>query len=260
MKHHEYANIYRLLNDSEIQKMAESIKEQGQILPIVTYEGLILDGRNRYKACLIAGVKPRFEEYTGDDPLGRIAALNDHRRHDNPTELALVGERMASLKRGGTGANQYKSAESPSEPSAPVITLQRAAELAGTSKAQIKRVRKAKKDGIPELVDMLESSEITPADADVVSSLPEEEQKKAVAGGITGVKQAAKRIRKSKVSVIPRTPPAEIPEESTVPEAGVALTYARTALNALNQIPKRDPSRKQAIALISEWVENNKTK
>jgi ParB family chromosome partitioning protein len=235
--------------------MAESIKEQGQILPIVTYEGLILDGRNRYKACLIAGVKPRFEEYTGDDPLGRIAALNDHRRHDNPTELALVGERMANL-----AAHRPSSETGPLGPLKPAITLQRAAELAGTSKTQIKRVRKAKKDGIPELVDMLESSEITPADADVVSSLPEEEQKKAVAGGITGVKQAAKRIRKSKVSVIPRTPPAEIPEESTVPEAGVALTYARTALNALNQIPKRDPSRKQAIALISEWVENNKTK
>jgi hypothetical protein len=43
----------------------------------------------------------------------------------------------------------------------------------------------------------------------------------------------------------------EIPE----PESGVALVYARTAIDALNKIPKRDPSRKAAIKMISDWLE-----
>jgi hypothetical protein len=39
-----------------------------------------------------------------------------------------------------------------------------------------------------------------------------------------------------------------------IPEPGVALVYARTASDALNKIPKRDPSRKAAIQMISDWV------
>jgi hypothetical protein len=41
------------------------------------------------------------------------------------------------------------------------------------------------------------------------------------------------------------------------PEKGVGLVYARTALDALNKIPKRDPSRKPAIAMIRDWLEAN---
>ena len=33
------------------------------------YEGLILDGRNRYRACEAAGFEPRFRAFVGDDPL-----------------------------------------------------------------------------------------------------------------------------------------------------------------------------------------------
>lgn len=44
-------------------------------------------------------------------------------------------------------------------------------------------------------------------------------------------------------------------EEMPEPESGVALVYARTAIDALNKIPKRDPSRKAAIKMISDWLE-----
>jgi ParB-like chromosome segregation protein Spo0J len=277
MKFHEYANIYRMLPDAELQKLAKDIKEKGQILPITSYEGKILDGRNRYKACEIAKVDPRIEEYTGDDPIGLIASLNDHRRHDTDTERALVGERMASLMHGGTGANQYKSADSPRGLSAkPAVTMERAAELAGTSLSQIKRVRKAKRDGIPELVEMLESGEITAATADHVASLPAEDQREAVSRGVHGVKEAAKKLKATKKKSANLFPPeesleasqwtpqtngcdgsAKTGEDSPEPEPGVALVYARTALNALNKIPKRDPSRKKAISMIAEWLENN---
>ena len=104
MKFHEYANIYRMLPEIELAKLAQDIKEKGQLLPITSYEEQILDGRNRYKACLIAGVDPRIEEYTGDDPLGLVASLNDHRRHDTENERAMVGARMANLK---VGVNQH---------------------------------------------------------------------------------------------------------------------------------------------------------
>ena len=100
MKFHEYAEIYRMLSDEEISALAQDISKRGQLISIVLYQGQILDGRNRFLACQKAGVTPEFREYTGDDPIGQIAALNDHRRHDSPAERALVGARMANLKRG----------------------------------------------------------------------------------------------------------------------------------------------------------------
>jgi hypothetical protein len=42
--------------------------------------------------------------------------------------------------------------------------------------------------------------------------------------------------------------------EQPDPELGVALVYARTAIDALNKIPKRDPSRKAAIKMVSDWL------
>lgn len=191
MKFHEYANIYRMLPDNELAKLAQDIKEKGQLLPITLYENQILDGRNRYKACEIAGIKPRIEEYTGDDPLGFVASLNDHRRHDTDNERAMVGARMANLKH---GTNRH-DLESSMETSRPAVTIERAAELSGSTTASIKRAKPIVTTGIPELQDMVDSGEVSIRAGSEVAKLPEEEQRKAVSGGVEAVKAKAKEIR-----------------------------------------------------------------
>jgi hypothetical protein len=186
MNAHEYATIYRMLPESELKKLAEDIKAKGQLLPITSYEGKILDGRNRYKACELAGIDPQIEEYTGDDPLGLIASLNDHRRHDSDNERAMVGARMANLKNGqratpmGVGGN-------------PVISIERAAELSGSSRKSIERAKPIVQSGIPELQDMVDGGEVSIRAGSEVAKLPESEQRKAVSGGAVGVKKAAKK-------------------------------------------------------------------
>jgi hypothetical protein len=58
------------------------IKERGQIEPIILYKGLILDGRNRYRACKVAGVKPRIEEFNAKgSPEDFVLSRNLRRRH-----------------------------------------------------------------------------------------------------------------------------------------------------------------------------------
>lgn len=49
-------------------------------------------------------------------------------------------------------------------------------------------------------------------------------------------------------------------DDECKPEPGVAMVYARTALDMLNKIPKKDPSRDKAIAMIEEWITNNPRK
>ena len=81
MKPHEYSKILPPLSEDEINALASDIKANGLQESIVTLNGEILDGRNRFKACKIAGVKPRFEEFKGSDPLTFVISSNIHRRH-----------------------------------------------------------------------------------------------------------------------------------------------------------------------------------
>jgi ParB-like chromosome segregation protein Spo0J len=237
-----------MLPELELYKLAEDIKAKGQLLPITSYEGQILDGRNRYKACEIAGVDPRIEEYAGDDPLGLVASLNDHRRHDTENERAMVGARMANLKHGGTGANQHKRAESSMETSAPVITIERAAELSGSTPASIKRARPIVQSGIPELQDMVDSGEVSIRAGSEVAKLPKEKQRKAVSGGADGVKKAAKKA-------ISNTPPKP-KRKSTIPNEADIEKENQRILNNLKTswaiAPK--PIREKFL----EWAESTK--
>lgn len=82
---------FPLLGEEELNKLAEDIKKNGQYNPITLYEDKILDGRNRYKACLIAEVEPKFVEYAGDNPTGFVLSQNLRRRHLNSAQKAEIG-------------------------------------------------------------------------------------------------------------------------------------------------------------------------
>ena len=57
------------------------IRKRGLEGPITLYEGKILDGRNRYRACREAGIEPRFVKYADDDPAGFVVSKNVFCRH-----------------------------------------------------------------------------------------------------------------------------------------------------------------------------------
>jgi hypothetical protein len=75
-----------------------SIRRIGLIYPIVLYEGMILDGRARYRACLQVGVEPHFRVYDGDDPLGHIWVLDFCRTNLSPDQHAVLRLECEKLK------------------------------------------------------------------------------------------------------------------------------------------------------------------
>jgi ParB-like chromosome segregation protein Spo0J len=78
---HPLAEMFPLMVEAELAELTADIEENGLQEAIDLYEGQILDGRNRFAACLRCGVEPRFVEYPGDDPLRFIISKNLHRRH-----------------------------------------------------------------------------------------------------------------------------------------------------------------------------------
>jgi hypothetical protein len=101
LEFHPLADLFPMLDDEEQGALAADIRDHGLHAPIATYEGKILDGRNRYRACQVAGVNPAFKEYKGDDPLGYVVSLNMVRRHLDGSQRAMIAAKIETLKHGG---------------------------------------------------------------------------------------------------------------------------------------------------------------
>jgi len=87
---HPLAKKLPMASDEDLAKMAEDIKKRGLIEPITLLDGMILDGRNRYEACKMAGVEPQVVEYQGKDPLADVYSWNVPRRHLTTSQRAAV--------------------------------------------------------------------------------------------------------------------------------------------------------------------------
>jgi ParB family chromosome partitioning protein len=81
LEYHPIANIFPLMAGDDYTALVADIAEHGLIEPIWLYQGKVLDGRNRLRACNDLGFVPEFREYTGDDPQSFVVSLNLVRRH-----------------------------------------------------------------------------------------------------------------------------------------------------------------------------------
>jgi hypothetical protein len=82
LKFHPLAD-FPPLPDEELAALSDDIRANGLLDPITLYQDKILDGCHRHKACLKAGIEPRFEEFKGDDAAATafVISKNIHRRH-----------------------------------------------------------------------------------------------------------------------------------------------------------------------------------
>ena len=105
LEFHPLAAIFLLLKGKLFADLVEAIKQNGLRHRIVLYEGKVLDGRNRLRACIAAGVKPEFAELPeGPDPLAYVLDQNLHRRHLTDAQRGLVAAKIAQWR---LGDNQY---------------------------------------------------------------------------------------------------------------------------------------------------------
>jgi hypothetical protein len=85
----QHPRVRGLLPDIEGEQwvsFADSIRRRGLIQPIHLYEGKILDGWQRYRACMEVGAELRFQNYTGEHPLAYWFACNLIRTHKTSAE------------------------------------------------------------------------------------------------------------------------------------------------------------------------------
>lgn len=75
---------------AEMEALKADIKANGLHHPIITHKGMILDGGNRYEACMAVGIKPLMTEYTGTNLVEYVLSANFHRRHLSKGQQATI--------------------------------------------------------------------------------------------------------------------------------------------------------------------------
>lgn len=78
---HPAAELFPMLDDARLAELAADIRENGLREPIQILDGQIIDGRNRHRACEMAGVTPQFRQVAADaNPWALVWSLNGQRR------------------------------------------------------------------------------------------------------------------------------------------------------------------------------------
>jgi hypothetical protein len=91
MEYHSVCELFPMMSESEHQPLTGDIRRNGLKEEIWTYEGKIIDGRDREKACRAAEVTARYRGWDGRGSLVEFVwSLNGSRRHLESSQLAAI--------------------------------------------------------------------------------------------------------------------------------------------------------------------------
>jgi hypothetical protein len=90
---HPAADIFPMMSQAELDELEADIKANRLRFPLMLDAAgeTLLDGRNRRRACEIAGVEPRCDRlHEGEDPVDYIVSVNIARRHLSAGQRAMA--------------------------------------------------------------------------------------------------------------------------------------------------------------------------
>jgi N6-adenosine-specific RNA methylase IME4 len=208
---HPLADIFPLIEGEDFQHLVTDIRDHGLREPIVLLEGLILDGRNRYRACVAAGLIP--EALTAPNvgqlkyfhsllraghpmpPQGELLAYviskNLQRRHLDASQRAMVAANLATMRQGE---------RTDIEPSAKLqkVAQDAAAQRLNVSPRSVADAVKVKHEGSPELREAVEQGHIAVSAAAKATALPQSDQQEIAEKARAGDGNAARAHIKEK--------------------------------------------------------------
>ena len=194
---HPVADLFPLLEGAAFEELVADIRKNGLREPILCdAQDRIVDGRNRYRACLAAGVEPRFERAPEEGEALTEMALsrNLRRRHLDESQRALVAARLVKLweKQGVRGKGRPRKSRADLPDFSREELRGQAAETVNVSPRMVKCAMRLLQDGCEELIAAVGARKLKVSTAAALAGLPAEEQKRVVEAG---TKEAARKVR-----------------------------------------------------------------
>jgi hypothetical protein len=208
---HPIANVFPMMSKDEFKALKSDINEHGLREPIVFWKNMLVDGRNRLKACEELGIEADESELMDEtDPVAWVISHNLHRRHLDESQKAMVAAKIANIQRGGDRKSD--------DIKGPIGTsIKDASKIVNCSERSTKRAKKVIAEGAEQVQQAVEQGELPVSVAsDFVKAVPDKkEQKKIIDQGTDAVK---KKVKESKTTAPKKTP---VPKDVTKSEASV---------------------------------------
>ena len=181
---HPLSASFPSMPEDEFAALVEDIRTNGQREAVIVFQGMVLDGWNRYRACELAGVKCVTAKHDGSDPVAFVLSRNLHRRHLSAGQRAAAVLSVQGWK--PKGANQHRGSAPGAEardskggtaPGAEAPTTAEVAEIAEVSPRTVEQVKKANRAGLGEAV---RDGTVSAKRAAEIADLPKREREKAL--------------------------------------------------------------------------------
>ena len=177
------------MSEPKFAALVGSIRERGLLEPITVWRGEIIDGRHRYRACIEAGVEPRYQHLDDAiDPRMFVIDKNAHRRDSMGTgQRAIAAWKLSRWSRpgGDRRSDGYRRGVDPFANLQNGPDRKAAAELFHVSPRLIGYVSKILSEdspATPEVRKAVEGGEIKVSDAARIIAQPAEVQREALEG------------------------------------------------------------------------------
>jgi len=193
MKKHEF-NIFPT-NSEDYQRIVENMRENGfdESLPVILYEGKVLDGFHRFKAAKELGIEPIFKNFSGSSQEALMFSIraNLDRRHLSSTQSACAAvdaeplfnaiaeetekERREKIAKtlSNTLLNNDRGSSKKLDDPKPEKTTEKVAKIFNTNKTYVSQAKKLKSEN-PEMFKAAKSGEKT------FSEIKKEEKSKKI--------------------------------------------------------------------------------
>lgn len=225
---HPYANAFPFMGYAGVVDIARSMRKIGFIpeRAVLMHGGLILDGRNRYAAALLAGVEPVTLAFVGEDEeaIDRVWAENAERRMMSSGQRSMAVAKLIAFR---------DEARAKAPRSTRGKTAAKAAEAAGVSPRLVEHATKVHRKAVPELVEAVTDGDIPVTIASDLADASPETQREVVEqtrANDPQAEQTVKRVRAERTAKAKADKAAKAPApepELPLPPADVTLSSVR---------------------------------
>lgn len=242
---HPAAEIFPLMSGADFDALVADIRENGQREPIILHDGLILDGRNRARACEAIGILPRTVAWDGPGtPDAFVISMNLHRRHLSESQRGLIAARLANVKNGEVGRGHEKSGRQ--------ICLPEAAKLLNVSVGTVQHAKKVLSEGTSEEIAAVERGDAAASTIakQINTGLPPAKRKAAREASMAHAGKNPERIQRAQMQ-------ADIwAKLGGALDALVALPLPADVADIVNKSPNRRRSVDGKLARSLQWLKD----